>query len=67
MKDQDLPLVRAITVRVECPHCKGKCSIPGGQRKYGELVKCPACEGLGTVQDFVTPEQFLKILRPYQS
>ena len=61
MKDEDIHLVRAISVRIECFHCGGKRRVPGGQRKYGEMIDCPVCEGRGTTSDSITIEQLQRL------
>lgn len=54
--------ILAFVVRVECDHCGGKKSIPGGQREYGEVVPCPRCGGKGHVEGFTTYEDFAKLI-----
>lgn len=63
MKDVELGEVRGIRVAVVCPHCKGERRLPGGPyRKYGEVVDCPICNGMGTVGGLVTVAQLRQLL-----
>jgi len=43
-----------VVVEVECPHCGGRCRVPGGQREYGETVPCPLCRARGTLRESCT-------------
>ncbi len=59
MSDED---ITHVTVKEKCSHCKGAGRVPGGQRKYGELVPCGVCNGSGLTPKTITIDRFIDII-----
>ena len=52
-----------VAAYVTCGYCNGKRRLPGGEyRKYGEVVNCPQCDGLGAEKVFLNLDQFQRLV-----
>jgi hypothetical protein len=54
--------IEGVSVMRRCWHCQGKGNRPGGQREYGELVKCEICHGARVTGDWVTLAEFRELI-----
>lgn len=52
----------SVVVMAECDLCKGKGSVPGGQREYGEMVSCMYCGGKKVVPYNLSLEEFKNLV-----
>lgn len=60
LKDNELRLVKAITVSVHCVECDGEGHVPTGDGTW--LKECPYCRGSGAHPQHVTIAQLKKLL-----
>ena len=59
----NLEKICGVAAFVTCELCKGKRRLPGGEyRKYGEVVDCPQCNGLGAEKVFLNLDQFQRLV-----